>query len=61
MGWEEQSLLGLQEEPVCSLSGQEGNWQSHGDLSEGKTCISCCGVPFEGRGGGMQSWKGGKL
>lgn len=33
MGWEEQSLPDLQEEPVNSLSGQEGNWQSHGDLA----------------------------
>lgn len=60
MGWEEQSLPGLQEEPVSSLSGQERNWQSHADLSEGKTCISYCEMPFEGKGGGMQSWKGGR-
>lgn len=41
MIWEEQRLPGLQEEPVSSFSGQEGNWQSHADLSEGKTGIPC--------------------
>lgn len=55
MGWEEQSLPDLQEEPVNSLSGQEGNWQSHGDLAEGRTCISCS----EAKEGGCKAGKEG--
>lgn len=41
MGCKEQSLPGLQKEPVSALSGQEENWQSHADLLEGEICISC--------------------
>lgn len=49
-----------QEELVSALSGQEENWQSHADLLEGEICISYWGEPLEGKGGGMQSWKGGR-